>query len=108
MPTFELLILSLEKLAKDLPHLKPWVDHDYWEMDNRDVYILAMCKSLISYFPNVVSYFDTVVDLATCLAWIKCAWDADHVMKAEELVLNTVCSFTIHCVFLQNQRPPDV
>ncbi|KIM66087.1 hypothetical protein SCLCIDRAFT_111706, partial [Scleroderma citrinum Foug A] len=83
VPMFELLISSWEKLAKDLPRLKPWVDHAlgwvytyYQRMNNRDVYILAM-----------------FVDPATCLAWIKCAWDTDHVMKVEELVLNMMSKY---------------
>ena len=109
VPTFKLLMLSWEKLATNLPRLKLWIDHalgwvyDYYRwMDNRDVYILAMCKWLISYSPNIVFYFETVIDPATCFTWIKCAWGAEHVMKAEELVLGTVgCCLNTLCTFTE-------
>ena len=108
VPMFEMLMSSWEKLARDEPRLKPWVDHAlnwvykyYKRMDNKDVYILAMCKFLTFNFTNTtLSYFETVVDPATRLAWIKYAWDAEFVMKAEELILKTVCLRTLLCMSL--------
>ena len=108
VPMFEMLMSSWEKLAHDEPCLKPWVDHalgwvyKYYKcMDNKDVYILAMCKFLNFNFTNTtLTHFKTVVDPATCLAWIKYAWDAEFVMKAEEVILKTVCLHTLQCMSL--------
>ena len=110
VPMFKLLMSSWEKLAADVPRLKPWIDHAlgwvykyYQRMDSKNVYILAMCKFLISYSTNMtLSYFETVVDPATHLAWIKCTWGAEYIMKAEELILETVHHCTVHYMFLQN------
>ena len=110
VPMFKLLMSSWEKLAADIPRLKPWIDHAlgwvykyYQHMDSKNVYILAMCKFLISYSTNTtLSYFETVVDPATRLVWIKCTWGAEYVMKAEELILETVHRCTVHYMFLQN------
>ena len=110
VPMFELLMSSWEKLAADVPHLKPWIDHAlgwvykyYQRMDSKNVYILAMCKFLISYSTNTtLSYFETVVNPATRLMWIKCTWGAEYIMKAEELILEMVRRCTVHYMFLQN------
>jgi len=60
-------------------------------MDSKNVYILVMCKFLISYSTNTaLSYFETIVDPATCLVWIKCTWGVEYIMKAEELILEAV------------------
>ena len=107
---FELLMSSWEKLAADVPHLKPWIDHAlgwvykyYQHMDSKNIYILAMCKFLISYSTNTtLSYFETVVNLATCLRWIMCTWGTEYIMKAKELILETVRHCTVHYMFLQN------
>ncbi|KIM67371.1 hypothetical protein SCLCIDRAFT_108112, partial [Scleroderma citrinum Foug A] len=89
---FELLMLSWEKLAADIPHLKPWIDYalgwiyKYYQcMDSKNVYILAM-----------------FVDLAICLTWIKCTWGTEYIMKAKELILEMVHHCTVHYMFLQN------
>ena len=110
VPMLELLMLSWEKLAADVPHLKPWIDHalgwiyKYYQcMDSKNVYILTMCKFLISYSTNTtLSYFETVVDPAICLMWIKCTWGTEYIMKAKELILETVHHCTVHYMFLQN------
>ena len=107
---FKLLMSSWEKLAADVPCLKPWIDHAlgwvykyYQHMDSKNIYILAMCKFLISYSTNMtLSYYEPVVDPATCLAWIKCTWGTEYIMKAEELILEMVCHCTVHYMFLQN------
>ena len=50
-PIFELLMSSWEKTVSEIPRLKPWIDHalgwvyNYYKcMDNKDAYVLAMCK----------------------------------------------------------------
>jgi hypothetical protein len=49
--SFELFMTGWERLAKDFPILKPWIDIGmewakkyYIRMDDTDVYVITMCK----------------------------------------------------------------
>ena len=52
IPTFETFMTSWEKLAAEVPHLKPliapgldWASMYYRKMDRTRAYIIAMCES---------------------------------------------------------------
>jgi hypothetical protein len=49
IPTFEIFLSKWEKLAKNKPHLKPWIEGLIWatkyyrRLDSSNAYIIAMC-----------------------------------------------------------------
>jgi hypothetical protein len=106
LPSFEMLMSRWEKLAKDVPALKKYIDpglkkaYEYYNrMDETKAYVIAMCTSwlLLSFLTKYWSFNlinCSVVNPNVRLAWITENWGEtdEYFQKAIKTIKDLVSS----------------